>query len=678
MITMSMRLSIGIGLLSVGPALQAQEAAPFDAATAFGARPSVTHLSLSPDAKRVAYIAPMAGQGATLYTLSLEKGARAIAVLNANGKPDRLDYCSWVANDRLICDIYGVVNDPTLGLVPKSRLVAVNADGANFKVLSTNENFYSRGWQLGGGTVLDWLPEENGSILMARHYLPDTHTGSHIGSVEEGLGVDRIDTRTLAVSHVERPDPNAYEYITDGYGTVRVMGSRETKFQEDTGVVHWRYRMSNSREWKKLCDVNFATGEGFEPIAVDRDLNVAYGLKKKDGRYALYSITLDDTLHEELLYSHADVDIDRVIRIGRRQRVVGASFATETRQAIYLSSDIKQMMEALSKALPGAQLRIADSSTDESRMLIFAGSDADPGVYYIFDRPAHKLDTFLVVRHQLEGVKLATVKAITYPADDGVLVPAYLTLPPGREDAKGLPAIVLPHGGPSARDEWGFDWLSQYFANRGYAVLQPNFRGSSGYGDAWFQQNGFHSWRVAIGDILAAGHWLVSQKIADPNQLGIVGWSYGGYAALQSAIVDAGTFKAAIAIAPVTDLGELKEEFRHYTNFALVSEFIGNGPHMHEGSPIEHADKIKVPVLLFHGSSDTNVSIVQSKRMAEKLKAAGARCDLVTWDGLDHYLDDSSARAQMLSKSDAFLREAFGSRGREDANPSAVPTREAR
>jgi dipeptidyl aminopeptidase/acylaminoacyl peptidase len=264
------------------------------------------------------------------------------------------------------------------------------------------------------------------------------------------------------------------------------------------------------------------------------------------------------------------------------------------------------------------------------------------------------------VRSELEGVNLAKVKPISYPADDGTMVPAYLTLPPGHEDAKGLPAIVLPHGGPSARDEWGFDWLSQFFANRGFAVLQPNFRGSSGYGDAWFQQNGFRSWPIAIGDILAAGRWLVNQGIADSSKLGIVGWSYGGYAALQSAIVDPGMFKAVIAIAPVTDLPALREESRNFSNFALVSQFIGDGVHMHEGSPIEHADKIKVPILMFHGALDRNVNIAQSQRMADRLKAAGARCELVTWDNLDHYLDDAGARAQMLSKSDAFLRQAFG------------------
>jgi dipeptidyl aminopeptidase/acylaminoacyl peptidase len=295
-------------------------------------------------------------------------------------------------------------------------------------------------------------------------------------------------------------------------------------------------------------------------------------------------------------------------------------------------------------------------------MLLFAGSDIDPGVYYIFDRKARNLRTFLVVRNQLEGRKLANVRAVQYPADDGVIIPGYLTLPPGREDAKGLPAIVLPHGGPSARDEWGFDWLSQFYAARGFAVLQPNFRGSSGYGDAWFQQNGFRSWQVAIGDILAAGRWLVSQGIADPAKLGIVGWSYGGYAALQSAVVDPKLFKAVVAIAPVTDLAALKEESRIFTDFRLVKQFVGDGPYMTAGSPLAQAEKIKVPVLLFHGELDRNVSVRQSKRMAERLQAVGANCELVTWDELDHYLDDSSARGQMLSKSEAFLMQAFETR----------------
>src|SRR6266480_4288731 len=324
------------------------------------------------------------------------------------------------------------------------------------------------------------------------------------------------------------------------------------------------------------------------------------------------------------------------------------------------SSDLQQLLASFQKALPNQSLRMVDASSDENRMLLFAGSDADPGVYYIFDRKTHQLQTFLVVRAALEGVKLATMKSIRYPSVDGVMVPGYLTLPPGAESARGLPAIVMPHGGPSARDEWGFDWLSQFFASRGFAVLQPNFRGSSGYGDAWFRDQGFKAWQVAIGDVLSAGRWLVSQGMADPAKLGIVGWSYGGYAALQSAVVDPSVFKAVVAIAPVTDLAALKEQYRHWSDFELESAFIGQGAHIHEGSPAEHADKIKVPVLLFHGGFDRNVHIEQSKRMCERLRAAGGKCELVTWDDLDHSLDDSSARTQMLRRSDEFLHGVLG------------------
>jgi dipeptidyl aminopeptidase/acylaminoacyl peptidase len=353
--------------------------------------------------------------------------------------------------------------------------------------------------------------------------------------------------------------------------------------------------------------------------------------------------------------------VEGLVRIGRRRHVVGASYATDKGYSEIFDPGTAQSLASLSKALPQAPvLHVADASSDESKMLIFADSDTDPGVYYLFDRKAGQLRPLLAVREQLMGAKLASVKPVSYPATDGTPIPAYLTLPPGVESEKGLPAIVMPHGGPSARDEWGFDWLAQFYAARGFAVLQPNYRGSAGYGEAWLVKNGFKSWPIAIGDVLAAGHWLVSEGIADPARLGIVGWSYGGYAALQSAVVEPGFFKAVVAIAPVTDLPALKEESRGWTDFARAGEFIGSGPEIHTGSPVEHADKIKVPVLLFHGGMDRNVNIAQSKRMAARLSAAGAKSELVTWDELDHQLDDSNARTQMLRQSDAFLRQAFG------------------
>ena len=657
---MSMRYGIAFYLLAAACLGKAAEAQTFDAAAAFGARPTVAQLSMSPDGNRVAFLAPTPGQGNALVILALEKDAKPRSVLAADGKPDRLTGCNWVANNRLICSVHGVIKTPQLGNVPRTRLIAVDSDGGNIKILSTEESQYARSFSTGGGSIIDWLPDEDGSVLMARTYFPDVHAGSQIGSRDKGLGVDQIDTRSLAITHVEPADPAASLYLTDGRGNVRIKAifdAGDTRVQ--TPLLHYYYRLADSREWRKLGDYNTQTHEGFQPRAVDHDLNVVYGMKSYEGHSALYSISLDGAAHEQLIYANPQADVDSLFRIGHRQHVVGASYATTVRRSVYFSEEVKQMLESLAKALPGKELRIVDSSTDESRMLIFAGSDIDPGVYYIFDRPSHKLQTFLVTRDPLEGVKLARERPIAYPSGDGVMIPAYLTLPPGHEDAKGLPAIVLPHGGPSSRDEWGFDWLPQYFANRGFAVLQPEFRGSAGYGDAWFEQNGFHSWRIAIGDVLSAGHWLVSQGV-DPAKLGVVGWSYGGYAALQSAVVEPATFKAVIAIAPVTDLSALEDEFKRYNNFEAIKAMVGVGLHVQEGSPIEHTDAIKAPVLLFHGTADTNVNVEESIRMCDKLKAVGGHCDLTTWDGLDHQLEDSAARTEMLRKSDAFLSKTFG------------------
>ena len=648
-----------LALLYTCSALSAEPAKPLDPAVAFGARNSTSEMSLSPDGKSVAYIAPANGQGSMLITRKLDGEPK--RALYVDGKPYRFSSCGWVADDRLVCTVYAVVKDPQVGLLPMSRIVAVNADGSNTRVLSSQTNDNSRGYNLYGGGVIDWLPEEDGSVLMERTYLPDDHTGSHLGSKAEGIGVDKVNTRTSAIQHVESPNPDALGFISDGHGTVRVTATRLNHSEvRDSGIIHYRYRLAGSRDWKPLTDFNTVDGSGMEIVAVDRDLNVAYGFKKKDGRYALYTVTLDNSLHEDLLFSRPDVDVDGLMRIGRRRHVVGATYEDETRKATYFEPGARSLLASLAKALPQSALRIVESSADEQKMLIFSGSDRDPGVYYIFDRPAKQLNTFLVARDELEGVKLATMKPITYPASDGTAIPAYLTLPPGKEDAKGLPAIVMPHGGPSARDSWGFDWLVQFYAAKGFAVLQPNYRGSSGYGDTWFQKNGFRSWPTAIGDVLDAGRWLGREGIADPAKLAIVGWSYGGYAALQSAVVDSGVFKAVVAIAPVTDLGALKDESYYFLDHNLVSDFIGNGKQMHEGSPVEHVDKIKVPVLLFHGAFDRNVGVNQSRRMAARLTAAGGKCELVEWPDLDHQLEDSAARAQMLHKSDEFLEKALG------------------
>lgn len=632
-------------------------------ALVFGARETLADVSLSPDGTHIAFVGPTGGATSTLFTTSLEPGAQPVAVLQSSGDPERLFGCDWVSNDRLVCTIYAVTRDTeyTNALLPLSRVIAVDAKGGNVTMLSKPLNSRTRGYYLGGGEVIDWLPEQDGKVLMTRQKLPDSKTGSHLGSEEEGLSVELLDTRTLSAATVERPRADIAEYISDGHGTVRIMGINLNRggTGQLSGVIRYSYRPRDQREWKELGDFNYISREGFNPYAIDYERNAVYGLRKKDGRTALYRISLDGSMKEELIFSRPDVDVDGLIYLGRRHRVIGVSYVTDVRQRIYFDADIAKLVSSLGKALPNQpSVEIVDASADEKKLLIWAGSDDDPGVYYVLDRATRHMAIWQAVRPALEGRKLATVRPITYPAADGTMIPAYLTMPPGAE-AKNIPAIVLPHGGPSARDEWGFDWLSQFYAARGFAVLQPQFRGSAGFGDAWFQQNGFRSWKAAIGDVLDAGRWLVSQGIAAPSKLGIVGWSYGGYAALQSSVVDPNLFKAVVAIAPVTDLAALKEESRGWTNFANVRDFIGTGPHIREGSPAQNAARMKAPILLFHAELDRNVSIAESRLMDRKLREAGVPHELVTWDKLDHYLEDSSVRAEMLSRSDAFLRKSM-------------------
>lgn len=654
------------GMVSAG-ALAQSAGAPFsleDAAARFGAREGVSDISLSPDGTRIAYIAPGTGQANTLWTVELGAGdapaslpKRAIA---ADGKPLRLRKCGWVSNTRLLCEIFSYRKGVD-GIVVDTKLIAANADGTELKMVSARRGSDALYTVRFGGNVVDWLPGQDGAVLVGRYFVPEARVGSLLEKRDEGYGVERVDTRSGKSTAVESARRDAVEYLSDGRGTIRIMGMQPTKVSGYAGgIVNYFYRLPTKREWLPMNSYDVRTREGFNPLAVDAARNLVYGLKKKDGRQALYSVALDGSLKGELVFAHPQVDVDDVVRIGHDRRVVGATFATDRRDADYFDPEVAAMAASLGRSLPNLpQKQVLDSSGDGSRMLVWAGNDADPGQYFVFDRSKRKLHRALQARPQMDGVALANVKPVRFATADGSMVPAYLTLPPG-SDGRKLPAIVLPHGGPEARDEWGFDWLAQFYANRGYAVLQPNYRGSTGYGDAWFQNNGFKSWRTAVGDVVDAGRWLVTEGIADPAKLGIVGWSYGGYAALQSNVVAPDLFKAVVAIAPVTDFAMTIEEARGYANFALERERVGTGSHLRAGSPAQNADAFKAPVLLFHGEYDANVGIRQSRLMAERLKSKGRTHELIVYPGLTHQIDDSDARADMLARSDRFLRSAMG------------------
>jgi dipeptidyl aminopeptidase/acylaminoacyl peptidase len=651
-----------LAALGVPLCLAAPAAAQTIQAKQFGARETIRDVSVSPDGQRVAMVVATGTRGTGLVVSSPDGQLK--SVLNYAGDPPiRLSSCAWSTPTRLVCTLFGIV-DRAGTPAGMSRMIAINADGSNVKELSARQKMGELYERYYGGGILDWLPDDEGSnVLMLRQFVPEQGTGTLVAQKREGLGVERVDTVSLKRTVVETARATGADYITDGHGITRVMATQPRLSSGYFGdEIVYKYRRADSKEWEPLSTVKMTgyLSSGFWPYAVDRDLNVAYGFDNVDGRKALYKVALDGSLKRDLVLARPDVDVDGLVRIGRQQRVVGVSYATDRRQVSYFDPKISALVASLGKAVSGSpSIAVTDASLDEKKLVVFAGSDVNPGSYYLLDQATKKMAEIAPTRPDLAGVKLASVKAITYKAADGTMVPAYLTLPPGGE-GKNIPAIVMPHGGPSARDEWGFDWLSQFFAARGYAVLQPNYRGSSGYGERWFKDNGFRSWKLAMGDINDAGRWLVAQGITSADKLAIVGWSYGGYAALQSSMLDADLFKAIAAIAPVTDLERLRNELKESSSDQQVKDIIGDQSLWSEASPAQNARRIKAPVLLFHGDKDLNVAIGQSQLMASKLRDAGGKVELVEYKGLDHQLDDSNVRASMLDRIDQFLRGSMG------------------
>ena len=408
-----------------------------DLAAAFGAREGVLSASLSPDGQKIALIASAGGQATRLFIVDTVAGAVPKPILLASGKPENLYSCKWAATDRLVCTVGGLTQFEG-DIIGFSNLVSVDVDGKNIRMLSNRRGADALNIDTRGGTVVDYLPDENGIVLMMRSYVPEARIGTIIEKTEEGMGVDRIDTRTGASKKVEGAQRDAVEYITDGHGGVRIKGvSPRTADGYDKGAVKYLYRQQGSRDWLTLSTYVYADRSGFNPYAVDRDTNLAYGFEKIDGRLAAVSYTLDNSRTRTVLYQHPSVDVDGLVRVGRRGRVIGVTYATDKRAAVYFDPVMKAVTASLSKALGGRTVYVTDTSTDENRLLLWAGSDTDAGQFYLFDRAARKLSPVIPQRPQLTDLALANVQPITYPAADGTMVPAYLTLPPGK-DAKGL------------------------------------------------------------------------------------------------------------------------------------------------------------------------------------------------------------------------------------------------
>ncbi|MBW8785692.1 MAG: S9 family peptidase [Novosphingobium sp.] len=345
----------------------------------------------------------------------------------------------------------------------------------------------------------------------------------------------------------------------------------------------------------------------------------------------------------------------------RRKRTL-AGYEIDGDFPTYYLFDARQqkIVTATQKAFPGAAMHLVDWNDTFDRLIVMTEGAADPQSWWLVDIKTGKAEQ-LGDSYALQPQDIAPVQMVHYAAADGSDIAAVLTLPPGRA-ARNLPVVVLPHGGPTARDYPRFDWWAQAFASRGYAVLQPNFRGSSGYG-VEFELAGNGEWgRKMQTDISDGLAYLAKQGIVDPRRACVMGASYGGYAALAGVTLQHGVYRCAVAVAGVSDLSkfaanELKEsDYSKMSRRALKTE-LGSGRDLTAVSPIRFAATVAAPVLLIHGKDDTVVPFNQSSDMAAALTAGGKDVELLTLPHEDHWLSQSDTRLMMLQSALAFVQK---------------------
>ena len=466
----------------------------------------------------------------------------------------------------------------------------------------------------------------------------------------------RVDLATSAAVEVQHEKAGIDDWFVDSAGNVR------------GGIAYgsggWTiYRKDESGQLRRASEGKFPAGSETAIDSIDILAGGDTGIivtNARTGRFGVYRYDLNSQTIGEPIYEHPKVDVTKPQFSADGRVVEAVSYDDDLPRVAWLTPDLKALQAQVDRTVPGKVNRIINFSRDHNRALIWSGSADDPGLYYVFDRKARRMDAFAAPYDSLADRRLSPVKPIRYTARDGLSIPGYLTLPVGR-DPKNLPLIVVPHGGPFVRDTYAFDPLVQMLANRGYAVLQPNFRGSTGFGRDYVER-GYGQVGLKMQDDLDDGvAWLASEGTIDRRRVCIVGASYGGYAALWGAIRNPEIYRCAVSLAGVTDL---KAILKYDTLLAVAPRYSKLQRQRIEGeekrdlasvSPLQQASRLNVPVLIAHGEMDGTVPVDQGRQLVAALKARGARVLSVFYPRVGHGFTTSEGSVDYMKRVEAFL-----------------------
>ena len=480
-------------------------------------------------------------------------------------------------------------------------------------------------------------------------------------SIFERPGIYRVNIADNILTEIVKPQSGIGSWIADEKGIVR-MGLAYSP--QNTKIY---YRRSNEDKFALISKLKESDSDDTRAESLIDVTHIVSGKdegyvlsNKETGRFALYRFNYLTREIGEKILSHDENDITSFALNDDGTAIESAYFTDERDRITWFDPVYKKHQKALDKALPGQEAWIQSRSRDGTKMTVYSTSPTDPGSYYIFEPSAGRLHRFAGVNDRIDPSKLAATRYVRYAARDGLSIPAYLTLPVGRA-AKGLPLIIMPHGGPyGVRDTLDYNSEVQFLANRGYAVLQPNFRGSESYGEAYYERGEGQIGRAMQDDLDDAMDWLVKDGTVDAGRVCIVGASYGGYAALWGVIRNPERYRCAASFAGVTDfkaqlkysVKSMKTRYRREWQTTVRGDDVFD---LDTVSPAKNASRLTRPVLLTHGDEDSNVPFSQFKTMLAALKKAGKPVESHVYEGEGHGLFDIANEKDWLDRLEAFL-----------------------
>jgi dipeptidyl aminopeptidase/acylaminoacyl peptidase len=471
----------------------------------------------------------------------------------------------------------------------------------------------------------------------------------------EIFDVYRVNTKTGDVKMVAKNPGKTDSWITDHAGVVRMA-------TESDGLMTKVYsRDSENDEFKQILEFDYQSD--FSPLLYTPDnKNIYASTNLRRDKSEIYLVDPRDGKELKLIFKHPEVDVSSLGYSKKRKVITAASYVTWKREYKFFDKIAETRHKKIKKKVGDSQVYLVGYNNDEDLFTVLVTDDKTAGRYYLYDQNKDRLTLLADSSPWLPPEELANVKPIKYKSRDGLTINGYLTLPKG-SSGKNLPVIVNPHGGPWARDGWGFNPELQFLANRGYAVFQMNFRGSTGYGKDFFKKS-FKQWGKNMqNDITDGVEWLIKQGIADPKRIGIYGGSYGGYATLAGITFTPHLYAAAVDYVGVSNLLTFMNTTPPYWRpfmpkmYAMVGDPVKDKALLEAASPVFHADKIVTPLFVAQGAKDPRVNIAESDQIVESLRKRGIEVQYMVKQDEGHGFHNEENRFEFYEAMEKFFHE---------------------